>query len=598
VLLAVLSSLSSRIAWSAPDAGTLATVVVTAARSEQKQEETIASTIVITREQIERAGILTLAELLQRFGAAEIRSTGGAGQPSSVFLRGANSNHTLVLVDGLRVNSATSGAAALEHLPIDNIERIEIVKGALSGLYGSDALGGVVQIFTRRDAKPRLDASFGVAHPDQMRAALGLASTERDTELVFDAGYNNVRRAFATKPGAPFGIHNPDRDPYRQAFASFLLAHTLWQGEKVALKAWQSKGRADFDDGPGPKRARNTQTLDGAQLLSTNRFAQGWLSRLSIGRTRDESRVESSFGGLFRTQQQQVSWLHEFASPYGQMTLGAEWRREKVAGDVGYAKDARETASVFTSYSERLYGGQFEFSLRRDEADGKLRRNSGSVGYAFELAPGLRAHARGARGFRLPTFNDLYFPGFSNPALRPEESSQYEGGLRATLGGWRVSALHFSNQIRDLIAFDPALFQPNNIARARITGTEIEAGGRLARVDLRATLTQQTPVDRASGKTLQGRARQFGTLEATTAFGAWTAGVNLAGVGHRFDSRNESATSRMGGYTLIGASLRYRIDARWSLDLSAQNFGDKRYELAKGYETPRRSLLLNVRVAL
>jgi vitamin B12 transporter len=591
-----LSVLSTLPVIAAPTASSLSTVVVTATRTEQPADQTIASTVLIGRDDIERAGTLTLAELLQRFGGVEIRSTGGAGQPASVFLRGANSNHTLVLVDGLRLNSATTGAAALEHIPIDNIERIEIVKGALSGLYGADALGGVIQVFTRKDAKPRLDASLGVDDNGATRAALGVASTERDTAMVFDAGFNESRAGSATRPGAPFGIHNPDRDAYRQAFASFLLSHSLWQGEKVSLRAWHSKGRADFDDGPGPDTARNTQSLGGAQLVSENRLGPHWTSRLVLGRTDDESRIEAMFGGLFKVSQEQATWQNDFSTGNGHMSAGAEWRRERVKGDTAYDKTERETVSVFAGYSERLHGGQFEFNLRRDEIDGDQRKNTGALAYALDITPSLRAHIRGARAFRLPSFNDLYFPGFSNAALKPEVSDQGEGGVRVSVAGWRLSAVYFSNQIRDLIAFDTVQFKPGNLAKARITGYELESRGEIAGINLRAALTRQNPIDRATGKLLQGRARQFGSLDATTTRGAWTVGANLSAVGHRFDSRNEAAGTRLGGYTLMGLNARYRYDKRWSFDINAQNVTDKRYELARGYETPRRSVFLNVRV--
>ncbi|MBL8514401.1 MAG: TonB-dependent receptor [Betaproteobacteria bacterium] len=579
----------------------LGTVVVTATRTEQPIEQTLTQTIVVSREDIERAGTLTLAELLQRFGGVEVRSNGGPGQPASVFMRGANSNHTLVLVDGLRVNSATAGAAALEHIPIENIERIEVVRGGLSGLYGSDALGGVIQVFTRKDAKPRLDASVGTGSPAATRMAVGLASTEKSTALVFDAGINDTRGASATNPRVPFDLYNPDRDPYRQSFASVRIAQTLWQGENVTLSAWQSRGEAAYDSGPG--KAKNTQTLKGAQLVSENKLGVNWNSRLSVGRTEDDSFADEPFGGRFATRHEQVSWLNTFKTAYGHMNAGAEWRREKVQATVEYTTATRETASVFAGYLERLYGGQFEFSLRRDEVDGKERKNTGSFAYGYDLTPSLKAHIRGARAFRLPSYNDLYYPGFSNPDLKAEDADQREAGLRGTWNGgtggeWRWGAVRFSNQIRGLIAFTFAnnTFAPINIGRADIRGWEVDVTGNVLGVNVRGSYTNQKPIDRDTGKQLQSRARQFGSIDLSTTRGAWSYGMNVAGAGHRFDSRTEAAGSRMAGYVLLGANAGYQIDKRWRLEVTGNNLTNRRYELAQGYETPRRSVFVNARV--
>ncbi|MBL8519547.1 MAG: TonB-dependent receptor [Betaproteobacteria bacterium] len=594
LLLPLVSPIATAAIDSAPRLGT---VVVTATRTEQPIEQALAQTLVVTRADIERAGSLTLAELLQRFAGLEIRSNGGAGQPASVFMRGANSNHTLVLVDGLRVNSATAGSTALEHIPIENIERIEVVKGGLSGLYGADAIGGVIQVFTRKDAKPRLDASIGTGAPSASRLAVGVASTERNLALVFDAGINDTRGASATNPRVPFGLHNPDRDPYRQSFASVKLAHTLWQGEVVSLSAWQSRGEAAYDSGPG--KAKNTQTLKGAQIVSENKLGTNWSSRLSVGRTEDDSFADEAFGGRFKTAHDQVTWLHVFKSPYGHTSVGAEWRREKVASTVDYTEATRETASMFAGYLERLYGGQLEFSLRRDEVDGKERKNTGSFAYGYDLFPGLTAHVRGARAFRLPTYNDLYYPGFSNPDLKAEDADQREAGLRGNWQGWRYGVVRFSNQIRGLIAFTFAnnTFAPINIGRAEIRGWEFDVSGRVAGVNVRASMTHQKPLDRDTGLQLQSRARQFGSIDLTTARGAWTYGVNVAAAGRRFDSRTEAPESRMGGYALLGANATYQVDKRWKLEVTGNNLTNRRYDLAQGYETPRRSVFVNARVA-
>ena len=569
-------------------------VVITATRTAQPLDSTLAQAVIISRDEIESAGLATLTELLQRKAGLEIRATGGAGQPSSVFIRGANSAHTLVLVDGLRVGSSTSGATAFENIPLDLIERVEIVKGPLSGLYGSDAIGGVVQIFTRKADKPRLTSSLGAGSDSTVGFNAGFSVTEGKSALTFDAGYQNSKPKSATNPAAGQYTYNPDRDPYKNVHALVKLAHTLWQGETVGFTAWQSRGKTDFDSGPGDA-ASNKQTLTGYQLTSENNFAPDWKSRLIIGRTADDSVITSSFPGNFKTEQNQASWFNEFKTRIGHMSAGIEWRGEKLVSDTIYNAKKRDTTSVFAGYLERLGPSQFEFTLRRDEEDQFGRRNTGSVSYGYTVMPGISAYVRAGRAFRAPSFNDLYYPGFSNPALKPEQSDQAEAGLKVRAQEGRLSVTHFENRIDNLIVFDTATFQPQNLQRARIRGWELQADTRFAGMTVKATLTVQRPDDRDSGRQLRSRAKRFGTLSASRNFGKWDVSGDVVASGARFDSGTEAATTRMGGYTVVNANLRYRVDKTWSVELVGQNLTDKKYELAQGYNTPSRSLFLNVR---
>ena len=569
-------------------------VVVTATRTAQSLDQTLAQALIISRDEIDAAGVATLTELLQRKAGLEIRATGGPGQPSSVFIRGSNSSHTLVLVDGLRIASSSSGATAFENLPLDLIERIEIVKGPMSGLYGSDAIGGVVQIFTRSSAKPRLTASAGFGSESTSGFNTGFSVTERNTSLTLDAGTQRTRPRSATNPAAGSFTFNPDDDPYRNTHGLIKLTHTLWQGEVVGFTAWQSRGETDFDGGPGAP-ASNRQTLSGYQLTSENRFAADWKSRIILGRTTDDSRITSSFPGNFKTEQNQVSWFNEFKTWAGSMNAGVEWRQEKLASDIQYDSRTRETTSLFAGYLERLGPGQLEFSVRRDEEDQFGRRNTGSVSYGYTLSPQLTAYARAGHAFRAPSFNDLYYPGFSNPNLKPEQSDQAEAGLKWRSKDVRIDIAHFENRIDDLIVFDTATFLPQNLQRARIKGWELTADTSFVGMTVKAALTLQRPEDRDTGKQLRSRARQFGSLGASRAFGAWQVGADVVASGPRFDSANEAPATRMGGYALLHATVRYRIDKTWSVELIGQNLADKKYELAQGYNTPKRSLFLNVR---
>jgi vitamin B12 transporter len=598
-LAALIAGMTPTLAFSQSPTQTIAEpIFVTATRTAQPLADSLGQAIVISREDIEKDGQVSLVELLQARANVEIRATGGPGQPSGIFMRGANTSHTLVLVDGLRVASATLGATALENIPTDLIERIEIIKGPFSGLYGSDAMGGVIQIFMRQGSDPSLYAHAGAGTQDAREIAAGFATREGKTSASLNAGHSEINARSATNPAAGF-LYNSDRDPYRNDHGSMQLAHTFRNGETLAFSAFQSRGATHFDSGPDSNDL-NRQILSGFQLVSTNQLASDWGSRLSIGRGSDDLAIEGSYPSRFETRQDQISWLNEFKTSRGNMTAGADLRNETVSGSVAYDKARRETRSLFTGYLERLGAQQVEFNLRRDEEDQFGQRNTGSFSYGYRFNPEVTAYARAGRAFRAPSFNDLYYPSdpqygpSSNPNLLPERSNSAEAGVRYHGKVASASLVWFDQKIDDLIVFVYGQ-GPQNIRRARIRGVEAGADANWAGFVWRAALTHQQPRDEDSGKQLRSRAATFGSLGASKSFGAWQVSASAVGSGARFDSANEAPGSRMGGYALVNAQLRYTIDKRWRVELSGNNLADKKYELAQGYNPPGRALLLSVK---
>ena len=573
-------------------------LIITAARTPQLLVDTLATTSVISREEIDAAGNATLAELLQRKAGVEIRATGGAGQPAGVFMRGANSQHTLLLVDGLRLGSATSGSPAFENVALDMIERIEIVKGPLSSLYGSDAIGGVVQIFTRKSERSRLQANIGFGTDSAYAFNAGFTAVEGNTSVTLNAGHRQVRARSATNADAGSFTFDPDRDPYKNSNVSFDISHTLWQGETISLKAWQSRGAVHFDNGPGDD-ARNRQTLSGIAVSSVNQITTDWTSRLNIGRTTDDSRVTSSFPGTFKTEQNQAVWINEFKSVRGSTSAGVEWREERVTSSTNYNQRKRKTGSLFAGYLERFGESneqQLDFSIRRDEEDQFGKRNTGSIAYGLRLSPAVLLYARRGRAFRAPSFNDLYFPGFSNPNLKPERSEQGEIGVRWNTSVSRASLVYFDNRIDDLIAFDLVTFTPLNVRKARIKGWELSGDTLFAGVSIKGALTAQKPIDANTGLQLRSRAKLFGSLAANYSIGQWQIGSDVVASGRRYDSATESASSRMGGYAILNARVAYQVNKMWSIEVNAQNIADRKYEMARGYNPQNRSVFLNLKL--
>jgi vitamin B12 transporter len=251
--------------------------------------------------------------------------------------------------------------------------------------------------------------------------------------------------------------------------------------------------------------------------------------------------------------------------------------------------------------NESYAGQRIEASVRRDDDDQFGTRNTGSASYGFDIPSVMRIALTYARGFRAPTFFDLYGPTFAgsytpNPLLEPERSKSYEIALKSDAAApiqWRIAA--FDNRFDNLIVYSPEQATVLNVARARARGVEASIDATWLGTRVRATITTQRPRDETTGLRLQGRAENYGSIDASRSFGPWTAGVSVLASGARFDSTDESPGSRLGGYALVDARLRYVFDARWSAQLSATNLGDRRHENVVGYDAPRRSVLLSVR---
>ena len=573
-------------------------VVVTATRG-LSAASTLRDTVVITREDLEAAGALSLGEILQRKAGIELRATGGPGQPQTLFIRGAGSAQTLVLVDGLRVGSATVGTTSIEHIPLELIERIEIVKGPLSSLYGPEAIGGVIQIFTRGKDVPHLFAAAGYGTDNDRRLSAGFSTEDAGTRFAFSAGVRKVDAPSATNPRA-FG-YNPDRDPYENAFMNVRMSQRLWQGETLQLEAFGSRARTRFDSGPGDDR--NDQTLAGVRFTSSTHFMPWWESRLAVGQGRDRLVIHGSFPTFLETRQDQASWVNELAIPSGKLVLGAETVRQRVLSDPQaspFTKRDRDTNSAWVGLNEAIAGQRLEASARRDDDEQFGTRNTGAVSYGVEWPSVATIAATVARGFRAPTFFDLYGPSFEgyspNPALAPERSKSYEISLKSASGSplqWRLTA--FDNRLDNLIVFSFAAGTVLNVARARVRGIEASLETRWLDTTWSARFTAQRPRDEDTGFRLSGRAEHHGVLEATRRFGAWSAGVSVLASGSRFDSNNESPASRLGGYAVVDARVRYSFLKYWSAELAANNLGDKRFESAVGYDAPRRGVLLSLR---
>ncbi len=566
-------------------------VVVTATRMPQTSSETLQPVKVITAEDIARGGQQTTVEVLQILGGVEITSNGGFGQVSGVFMRGANGNHTLVLVDGMRINSATTGTTALENIPLNQIERIEVVPGQLSSLYGSDAIGGVIQIFTKSGKYAQgANITAGIGSYNTHAASGGINRTVNNTDFSLNLGYFETRGFDATKPSA-FG-HNPDRDGYRNENFSGKIAHHLDEKNELGLTVFQSDGHTHFDADPTADDV-NHQTLSAFSLYSSNQITSIWRSLVRAGESTDDLSVTGAFPGFFRTRQPQFTWQNNVKLGPGTAVAGVEYLAQYVTSDTAYTKTDRSIESAFAGYVGEYEKHGWQANIREDRNSQFGDHVTGTLGYAYRLTSSLRLRAGAGTAFKAPTFNDLYFPGFSNPNLLPERSRSTEVGLNYQSGNNRFSATHFDNHITDLIVLDPT-FTPQNLSQAKIKGTELGYQGSLGGLQTSAQLTLQDPVNDATGLLLQRRAREHGSLAISKVSGPWRFGTELVASGARFDSTDEIPGTKMHGYVLVNLTASYALNGEWLIKARWNNLFDREYELAQNFNTPGSNVFVSL----
>jgi len=581
-----------------PEGAKVEPVVVTATRTPEPLSSVIQPIELITDRQIDQAGQDTLTDLLQQQANVEVATTGGYGQPSSIFLRGSNSSHTLVLIDGVRVNNAAGGAAPFENLPTPQFARVELVPGPFSGLYGSDALGGVIQMFTHRwpDASS-LTGAAGYGTYDTSNVYGGVSAGTQDTGFSVNAGYFQSQGFSATNASAPSDTFNPDNDGYRNTNAAGSLVHRFAPDQELGLTAFYSQGHTQFDSGPTTNDT-NDQTIGVYSIYSRNQLTSWWNSLLRLGLSQDDSNVQGAFPGQLTSTQTQATWQNDFATAAGTVIGGLEYLRQNVGGTTAFAVDQREIYSVFAGYSGQIGRHTLYGSIRSDDNSQFGDHITGALGYAFALTPEVRLRASAGNAFHAPTFDDLYFPDFGNPNLQPEKGTSWEVGADYRTGSHRLSATFFDNHITELIVFDAATNEPQNLAAATIQGLELAYDGVLRGFELRARFTLQDPVDDATGDQLPRRARMFGNAGVARNVGPFNVGAEVVGASYRYDSIDQAPGSRLGGYALLNLLASYRISRDWRVDLRWNNVFNKSYELAQGYNTPGSNFFLWVKYEL
>lgn len=582
-------------------------VVVTATRSEVPIAESLADVTLIDAEVIARSGARSLAELLRSEAGIEISQSGSEVGLTGVFVRGTKTSQSVVLVDGVRIENPASGVSQLEYIPLSAIERVEIVRGPLSSLYGSGAMGGVIQIFTRQGSgapRPFLTAGLGSLGTQRLQAGFGGSNGEegRRTRFSVALAVDRTLGFEATQP--KWARYQEDRDGNVRRSATASLTQDLGSDWQAGANFLIGSGRAKYDSQYSTtETSRFDYRSSALSAFLRGRVSRDWQTELRIGETQLGDTYDD-FGYAPRIASVTQGWQNTFSLPQGRLLFGVEQLRQRISGDgvtTGpdpYLVNTRRTDSAYAGYEVGIDRHQLRVQLRRDRIGGIGAQPSLTAAWGYRIAPTWQLRVAYGEAFRAPTFDDLYYPYGSNPDLRPERSRSAEVGVEHRSAEALFKATAFASRIRDAIELD-ANYIPNNLDSARVRGVSLEARRRMGAFTLRGTLTLQDPqgerFDSITNEVVSGplarRARRLATAGIDWQPAAWRLGVEWLGQGGRVDSNGAS----MSGYGVLSASATWPVQRGLDLFARLDNLTDRRYETTWGYNMPPRTVFVGLR---
>ncbi|AXM96645.1 TonB-dependent receptor domain-containing protein [Pseudomonas plecoglossicida] len=574
------------------DALKLPDILISANRQVESRTATSAANTVFTRSDIDRLQPSSVTDLLTRVPGVQVAPTGGRGSLPGIFIRGTKAAQSLVLVDGVRIANATSGDSGLQFLDVDQIERVEVLRGSRSAVYGSDAIGGVIQIFTRRSSGPGLQPRLRMAAGSNqtLQRSLGLSGGDDSTRFNLGASLDETAGIDSTGPSF---ASDSDHDAYRDKSLNLSVSHTFDERFEAGFNLLDSKGRSEYDNpfgrfDPATFESLGQKPYTDFEVSSLGTYFDAqlndlWHSRLELGHSenRDDKRDKlSDERFVFNTYRDQVTWQNDLAlADRHNLLIGGDWYQDRVHASTDFTEDSRWNRAAFIQH--RFSGEQFstEVGVRRDQNQQFGGQTTWSGSLTVPLDPHNDVLLSYSEGFRAPTFNDLYYPQYSNPNLQPERSKSYELQWRSQLTtDSRLETSLYRTDLRDAIIFGEGSI-PRNVASARINGFEMALDQQWGQWRSQLGLALIDPRDRDSGHTLARRTRRTLSLDLDRQFERFAVGASWQAVSGSYD--DEANRNRIGGYGLFGLRGSWAATDELKLELKLDNLLDKDYSRAQ-----------------
>jgi vitamin B12 transporter len=590
----------------------LKTVVVTATREPAPLSRVTSDVVVIDADRIRSSMADSVEDLLRREAGLQITRNGGPGKSGGFFLRGSGTNSTVVLIDGVRIGSATLGQAELDALSLSQVDHIEVLRGPASSLYGADAVGGVVQIFTRRgQAIAQFNAVAMVGGYGSRQVEMAGSGANKGFDYAAALSRETSKGVSALRPGDQFGNYNPDADGFGRGSGTLNLGFTPAGGHRVGLKLVQSRLNTQFDDSEylAPNFAQDATTDFRSRLVNqvVALDYRGFISptlttSLQFAVNKDDSISGASQPQRYLTERKQFTAQTAWKLDNDKQIVALfEHLGESAQADAYLAPVKRSNNAVALGYSGQYGAHSVQADVRRDNSSVYGGVTTGRVGWGMDVGAGWRVRALAGTTFRAPSFNDLYFPDYGVSSIRPEKGRSVEAGVSWRAAASDASVTVYQNKVRDQIGYQPdATFCPAgagyqygcaaNVSRARLSGATLTASTRTGGLTLRGNVDVLDAKDADTGTRLPRRAAHQESVTADYATGAWTFSAALLAVGSRPD-----AGVVLSGYETLDLRTTWRVAAQWSLEAKLLNATNRNIEPVRDFQALGRQAWVGVR---
>lgn len=569
--------------------------VVTASRYQQSQADIIPSVTVIDREDILNLQANSILDLLALQQGIDVARSGGNGTATSVFMRGTNSNHTLVLVNGMRSGSSFTGSFAWEHLPVSQIERIEIVRGTRVSYYGADAIGGVINIITRQQDSLYMRFSSGSFDTQNFDFGFGESSDTGHYSLVI--GSQKTDGFSATNENNAFAF-DPDDDGYENLSLNLSASNQFEQG-KLSFNLMESRGDTDFDTGNSDSSERTSR------ISWSNTLTNGWNSELALGENYNALKTKV-YNSNFSSKRYSLDWLLNKQINQYHVTYGMTYRKEQAnfynphSPEVSF-NDSRSNKAAFANFQTSLNDNLISASFRIDNNSVYGSDSSADIDWAHHFSKNTRINVSIGTAFRAPSINELFSPNFQglvtspvtgetvfafafegNPDLKPEESINYEAGFKTKINERQnLSFNAFYYEIDNLIDFQGATFKPININSSTIKGLEGNYDYRFNELSVNVNATIQDANNDETNTPLLRRPDNKLNLNIDKYFNHFSVGSSV-----RYASSSQDFGAVLSSYVVFDLRASYKINDKWRVAVKLENITDEEYQLVNGYNTP------------
>ncbi|OEY66237.1 TonB-dependent receptor domain-containing protein [Marinobacter sp. X15-166B] len=567
-------------------------IVVTGTYGPKTVGESLSSVTVLDEEEIRTKAPAEFSDLLRSQPGINVTGNGSFGKSTSVNIRGVKNAGTVFLLDGVKVHSATAGGAPWQFIPTELVQRVEVVRGPRSSLYGADAMGGVVQAFT-------LDPKYG--QRGWVEAGAGNFNTQKVSAGV-SGSTGNTRYSLSGLHKDTDGtavIENGDDQGFRNTAGLGRVVHDFDNGGEASILVLQSEGNTEYEGGNTDFTVR---TIGLGMTVPLNAY---WQTGIQFSESRDESDSFEDWGdSTHNTRLRQARWENTFSYSGHDLIVGTELQQDEVSSTEQYSETSRTNTAAFSQLRLSFGPADAHLSLRTDDNEAYGTKETGGVALGYSIDGSHRVRASYGTAFRAPTFNDLYWPlAFNyqgNPNLKPEESENYELGASGNYNRWFWDLAVYQMDIENLIGSGQigGVDTRVNVNEARIRGTELSGGYASGGWRTAIALAYMNPEDRETGNQLRRLTRQTARVDLDKAFGGFTLGGSVIAEGHRYD--DAANNDRLPGFATIDLRAGWYFAPNWSSRLTVANVLDKEYSTAKvwdgrNYIAAGRNAMLSVR---